>query len=396
MDDLNFFRGRQVFITGHTGFKGSWLALWLLRRGALVSGYSLDVPTTPSLFETLGLAEEIRHFAGDVRDAEYLTRVLESEQPEIVFHLAAQPLVRRGFRHPKQTFDVNVGGTVNLLEAVRQTKSVRGVICVTSDKCYDPRGWEWGQRENDQLGGVDPYGASKAAAELVAAAYRESYFSASQPFLTAMESVEEESLSHTGGIGLATVRAGNVIGGGDWAEDRLVPDCIRALVADEPISIRRPESTRPWQHVLEPLAGYLILAKRLYDHPRRFSGAWNFGPSVDSARSVAEMVHEITRFWGYGQWIRTVDHQLPEAHERDHLRLCSDKAISLLNWRPQWNLSAALKRTVEWYRAYYWHGSGPELRGMSERQIRQYELGSGLSSSTKSRRIPALAESPLR
>ncbi len=359
MDDLNFFRGRRVFITGHTGFKGSWLTLWLLRHGALVSGFSLDVPTSPSLFETLGLAAEIQHFTGDLRDVEYLATVLESVQPEIVFHLAAQPLVRRAYQNPKETFDVNVGGTVNLLEAVRQIESVRAVISVTSDKCYEPRGWDWGYRENDPLGGGDPYSASKAAAEIVVAAYRESFFS-----------VLDEL---TSGVGLATVRAGNVIGGGDWAEDRLVPDCIRALVADEPISLRHPEAIRPWQHVLEPLAGYLTLARRLWDEPQKFSGAWNFGPSPDSTRSVAELVQEITRLWGYGQWKRNDGNASTHPRETHCLRLCSDKAMSLLSWRPQWSLPAALKQTVEWYRAFYWHRSGPKLRALCERQIRQYE-----------------------
>jgi CDP-glucose 4,6-dehydratase len=382
MDDLNFFRGRRIFITGHTGFKGSWLTLWLLRHGAIISGFSLDVPSTPSLFESLGLAAEIQHFTGDMRDAEYLSRVLETEQPEIVFHLAAQALVRRGFQNPKQTFDVNVGGTVNLLEAIRHTECVRAVLCITSDKCYDSREWEWGLRENDPLGAGDPYGASKAAAELVAAAYRKSYFSPS-----------DELASR---IGLATARAGNVIGGGDWAEDRLVPDCIRALVADEPIVIRCPESIRPWQHVLEPLAGYLTLAKRLWDEPDTYSGPWNFGPPVDGARSVTEIVQEITRLWGYGQWKRAGNNQSPGYRETDYLRLSSDKAMSLLSWRPQWTLSAALKRTVEWYRAFYWHGAGPELRDLCDRHIRQYESSAGLSASVKSHRNRALAESSLR
>jgi CDP-glucose 4,6-dehydratase len=369
MDDLHFFRGRRVFITGHTGFKGSWLTLWLLRHGAIVSGLSLDVPTSPSLFEKLDMAAEIGHFIGDICDSEYLTHVLESEQPEIVFHLAAQPLVRRGYEHPKETFDVNVGGLVNLLEAIRQTESVRLVICVTSDKCYDPRGWEWGHRESDPLGGGDPYGASKAAAEIVAAAYRESFFSPLDDRASA--------------VGLATVRAGNVIGGGDWAEDRLVPDCIRALVADEPIAIRRPGSIRPWQHVLEPLAGYLTLARLLWEEPQKFSGAWNFGPEAAGASTVAEIVQQIIRLWGYGEWKRVAGNPPMKFRETNSLRLCSDKAMSLLSWRPRWSLHAALKRTVEWYRAFYWHGSGPELRALSERQIRQYETAAGYSVPTK-------------
>lgn len=359
MDELNFFRGRRVFITGHTGFKGSWLTLWLLRRGAMISGFSLDVPTSPSLFETLDLAGDIQHLTGDVRDADYLSSVLKSEWPEIVFHLAAQPLVRQGYAHPKETFDINVGGTVNLLEAVRQTETVRVVICVTSDKCYDPRGWEWGHRENDPLRGNDPYAASKAAAELVVGAYRESFFST-------VDAV-------TPGVGLATVRAGNVIGGGDWAADRLVPDCIRAIMAEESIAVRNPEAIRPWQHVLEPLAGYLMLASRLWSEPEKYSGAWNFGPAAGSACSVAEVVQEIIRLWGQGQCKESDRKSSGEARETKCLRLCSDKAMSLLTWRPQWELQTALRRTIEWYRAFYALSSGPELRALCERNISQYE-----------------------
>jgi CDP-glucose 4,6-dehydratase len=360
MDDLNFFRGRRVFITGHTGFKGSWLTLWLLRRGAIVSGYSLEAPTSPSLFETLGLIAEIQPFSGDVRDAQYLASVLKSEQPEIVFHLAAQPLVRRGYQYPKETFDVNVGGTVNLLEAVREIESVRAVICVTSDKCYDPQGWEWGHRENDCLGGHDPYSASKAAAEIVAAAYRDSFF------------VSGESIASK--AGLATVRAGNVIGGGDWAEDRLVPDCIRALVAEEPIVVRHPEAIRPWQHVLEPLAGYLTLAERLWYEPEKYSGPWNFGPSPGPACSVARVLHLMIRFWGRGSWKKAPGNSAMEPRETKCLRLNSDKAMSLLSWHPRWTIRAALRRTVEWYQAFYGNRSARELRALCERQIHQYEV----------------------
>lgn len=369
MDDLNFFRGRRVFITGHTGFKGSWLTLWLLRRGAIVSGYSLEAPTSPSLFETLGLIAEIQHFSGDVRDAEYLASVLKSEQPEMVFHLAAQPLVRRGYQYPKETFDVNVGGTVNLLETVRRTESVRTVICVTSDKCYHPQGWQWGHRENDPLGGHDPYGGSKAAAEIVAAAYRDSFF------------LSGESIASK--AGLATVRAGNVIGGGDWAEDRLVPDCIRAFVAEEPIAVRHPEAIRPWQHVLEPLAGYLILAERLWYEPEKYSGPWNFGPSPDSACSVARVLHLMIRFWGRGSWKKAHNNSAAGPRETKCLRLNSDKAMSLLSWHPRWTIQAALRQTVEWYQAFYGHRSARELRALCERQIHQYEAHGDHSSSLR-------------
>ncbi len=364
MDELDFYQGRRVFITGHTGFKGSWLTLWLREHGAIVSGFSLDVPTSPSLFEALGLAADVRHITGDVRNAEYLGQVIDGEQPETIFHLAAQPLVRRGHRLPKETFDVNVGGTVNLLEAARHGNSVRSIICVTSDKCYDLRGENWAFRESDPLGGTDPYSASKAAAELAVAAYRESFFS--------------PTAALGRGVGLASVRAGNVIGGGDWAEDRIVPDCIRALASDEPIPVRRPEAVRPWQHVLEPLAGYLILAVRLAEEPEKYGGAWNFGPAADRPRAVAELVNEIVRLWPKGvagaecsKPRRYVQQLSPQ--ETDCLRLCSDKAMANLPWRPLWSFRAAVQRTVEWYLAFYRGSSPQELRELCRRQIRQYQ-----------------------
>jgi CDP-glucose 4,6-dehydratase len=359
MDDLSFYHGRRVFITGHTGFKGAWLTLWLRQRGALVSGFSLDVPTSPSLFEILGLAGEIRHHCGDVRDAEHLTDVIQQEQPEVIFHLAAQALVRRGYRFPKETFDTNVGGTVNLLEAARHANSVRSVICVTSDKCYHSPGWNWGFRESDPLGGADPYSASKAAAEMAIAAYRESFFSPT-------------SVSGRG-IGLASVRAGNVLGGGDWAEDRIVPDCIRALASDEPIRLRRPEAIRPWQHVLEPLAGYLILAARLTQEPEQFGGGWNFGPAANQACTVAELVQELVQHWPNGKSIALQVAALATPRETECLRLCSDKAIANLPWRPQGSFQDAVRQTMEWYRAFYRGESQQELRDICRRQIGQYE-----------------------
>jgi CDP-glucose 4,6-dehydratase len=359
MDDLDFYQGRRVFITGHTGFKGSWLTLWLRKHGSIVSGFSLDVPTSPSLFETLGLAADVRHYTGDIRDAELLAKVLDEEQPEVIFHLAAQPLVRRGYRLPKETFDVNVGGTINLLEGARHTKSIRSIICVTSDKCYDPRGWNWGFRESDPLGGTDPYSASKAAAELAVAAYRESFFS-------------PNSLLGCG-VGLVSVRAGNVIGGGDWAEDRIVPDCLRALASEEPIRVRRPEAVRPWQHVLEPLAGYLILAVRLAEKPEKYGGAWNFGPAADQIRSVADLVEELLRLWPRGSWRGAAKSLAAEPRETDCLRLCSDKAMANLPWRPQWSFHTAVRRTMEWYLAFYRGENPQELRNLCRRQIAEYE-----------------------
>jgi CDP-glucose 4,6-dehydratase len=358
MDEFVWFHRRRVLITGHTGFKGSWLSLWLLSLGARVSGYSLNVPTAPSLVEALGLAEHLRHHSGDVRDAERLACVVRQERPEVIFHLAAQPLVRRSYAQPKETFDVNVGGTVNVLEAVRRAAGVRAVICVTTDKCYDNRGWAWGYRENDPLGGRDPYSASKAGAELAAAAYRESFFAAESGAAV--------------GVGLATVRAGNVIGGGDWAAERIVPDCVRALADGEPVTVRNPRAVRPWQHVLEPLAAYLLLAARLGTGPGDYAGAWNFGPPTSSCRPVADVVREVIRFWGSGTWEAPDRQRWAGPHEADCLRLCSDKALTLLPWRPCWTFHTAVRRTVEWYRAYYQGGTAQELRDLCLRQIKQY------------------------
>jgi CDP-glucose 4,6-dehydratase len=366
MDDLDFYLGRRVLITGHTGFKGSWLTMWLRELGAIVSGFSLDVPTSPSLFETLGLAGEVRHSTGDVRDLSSLQRVIDEERPEVIFHLAAQPLVRRGYQRPKETFDVNVGGTVNLLEAARRAAGVRSVLCVTSDKCYDHRGANGEFRETDPLGGSDPYSASKAAAEFAVAAYRESFFTPA-------------SLSGRA-VGLASVRAGNVIGGGDWAEDRIVSDCIRALARDEPILVRQPEAIRPWQHVLEPLAGYLILAARLAQEPRTYSGAWNFGPNPDRDHTVAELVSEIQRLWPKTKRVVRAKASKPQQStqhfslpETACLRLCSDKAIANLPWHPQWAFHATVRRTVEWYLAFYRGAGRQELRELCRQQIGQYQ-----------------------
>jgi CDP-glucose 4,6-dehydratase len=358
MDELSFYLGRRVLVTGHTGFKGAWLTLWLRELGARVAGYACDVPTQPSLFEVLRLSDDVDHHTGDVRDAERLAWVVQREQPEVVFHLAAQALVRRSAEEPRATFETNVLGTVNLLEAVRQTPGTRVLVGVTSDKCYanGDNGGEF--HEGDALGGADPYSASKGCAELVLAAYRRSFFA------------PERFAEHR--VAVATARAGNVIGGGDWAADRLVPDCIRALTQGQPIQVRRPRAVRPWQHVLEPLAGYLVLGARLARQPRRYATAWNFGPRPEAAWPVAEVVGEVIRLWGDGHW-----HEAPTAGEAapevEALRLCSDRAREHLPWRPQWDLPAALARTVAWYRAFHWGASGSRLRGLCLRQIRAYE-----------------------
>jgi CDP-glucose 4,6-dehydratase len=332
------FRDRRVFVTGHTGFKGAWLSLWLAHAGARVTGFARPPTTEPNLFDALHLERQLRHVAGDVCDLPALRAALHESRAEVVFHLAAQSLVRPSYQDPKATFDTNVGGTVNVLEAVRTSGRVRALILVTSDKCYESPPSTGGFREGDRLGGADPYSASKACAELVAAAYGRSFFP------------PERAGEH--GLGLATVRAGNVLGGGDWSADRIVPDCVRAQRAGRPIGLRCPAAVRPWQHVLEPLGGYLLLAARLLHDPARYSGAWNFGPPAASCRPVREVAEAVIRAWGGGRW---EDHSLPtheSPHEASALRLCSDKALTRLNWAPVWDFEEAVDRTVAWYRAF--------------------------------------------
>ena len=279
-----FYSGKRVLVTGHTGFKGSWLTLWLTIMGAKVLGYALEPNTDPSLFNVLNLQKDIDHVIGDIRDFEKLREVITEFKPEIVFHLAAQPLVRLSYREPRLTYETNVMGTVNLLEAIRQTKSVRAVVNVTSDKCYENKEWVWGYREIDPMGGYDPYSSSKGCSELITAAYRNSYFKNTE-------------------AAVASARAGNVIGGGDWAEDRLIPDIVRSLSQGKQIIIRNPKATRPWQHVLEPLSGYLLLGKLLYEKGQEFAEAWNFGPSDSSVMTVEEIVKKSIEIWGSGSYI---------------------------------------------------------------------------------------------
>ncbi len=346
------FAGRRVLVTGHTGFKGGWLSLWLNSLGAKVHGYALEPPTQPSLFEVARVGDSLDHSViADVRDYERLARAFDDFQPEIVFHLAAQSIVRRSYDEPKLTFDTNVGGTVNLLECVRATRAVRALVNVTSDKCYENKGWVWGYRENDAVGGRDPYSGSKGAAELVSAAYLHSFF---------------ESRSD---LGAATVRAGNVLGGGDWAPHRIVPDAIRALADGRPVPVRNPDAVRPWQHVLEPLAGYLLLAARLLDEPDRFSGAWNFGPPPDNTRRVRDVVEELLRCWGSGDW-KDLSADSPAApYEARMLHLNCDKANVVLRWLPIWDFSRTLRETIRWYRA---HVDGHDMKQTTERQIDEY------------------------
>lgn len=344
-----FWNGRRVFLTGHTGFKGGWLALWLADMGAEVHGYALAPPTEPSLFEVTRLTDHLAsHRVADIRDGEALKAAVQATRPEIVLHLAAQPLVRYSYAAPVETYAVNVMGTVNLLEALRQVPGVRAVVNVTSDKCYENREWFWPYRENEALGGFDPYSSSKACAELVTSAYRRSFLEAA-------------------GVGLASARAGNVIGGGDWAADRLVPDFLRALDAGEALIVRSPAAVRPWQHVLEPLAGYLVLAERLYEAPGQYAGAWNFGPDEADARTVQWIVERLCASVPGAGWQGT---DRPQPHEAGTLRLDSAKARSVLAWRPRWDLAAALDATLDWHRAWR---SGDDMATFSLGQIAAYE-----------------------
>jgi len=324
-------------LTGHTGFKGAWLALWLKHLGAEVIGYALNPPTNPSIYELCNLSAHIKSICGDVRDLQHLHTVVQQEQPEIVFHLAAQALVKHAYMNPVETYSSNIMGTVHLLESLRRCDSVKAAVIVSSDKCYENQEWYWGYRENDILGGVDPYSSSKGCCELITATYIHSYFN---PHAYAVH-----------GTALATVRAGNVIGGGDWAEDRLIPDCIRNLKNKNPIIIRSPDAVRPWQHVLEPLGAYLLLARELYLKGPLFSGAWNFGPDCSEARPVSRLVSRLIQIWGENcSWQKDKNTYPPEAN---YLKLDCSKAQTLLGWRPNWNLEQALEKTVTWYKSYF-------------------------------------------
>jgi CDP-glucose 4,6-dehydratase len=352
------FRGIPVLVTGHTGFKGSWLSIWLKELGAEVIGYSVGVPTSPSNFEASRLGQRMVDVRDDVRSLGALYNVIGELKPQVVFHLAAQPIVRLSYAEPKETFDVNVGGTVNVLEAVRLTASVKAVVCITSDKCYENQEWVWGYRENDRLGGYDPYSASKAMAELAIAAYRRSFFPTDR--------YEEH------GVAIASTRAGNVIGGGDWGKDRLVADCMRALMVGEPIPVRNPRSVRPWQHVLEPLSGYLWLAVRLLQEGARFAEAWNFGPSEREAVGVGDLVQELIALWGAGEWEDLSAGQAQAPHEAGLLRLSWEKAANRLGWRPVYDWRAAAAETVAWYRTYQERGADADMYGTCVEQIARY------------------------
>ena len=351
--DAIFWKGKKVLITGHTGFKGSWLSLWLQSSGAEVVGISLEPPTTPSLYEQAEIAKGMVSLREDIRNLEKIKSIFIEHKPEIVFHLAAQPLVRYSYHEPVETYAINVMGTLHVLEAIRECKSVRAAVMITTDKCYDNKEWEWGYRENEPMGGHDPYSSSKGCAELLIASYRDSYFS------------EQDYSSHQTAI--ATARAGNVIGGGDWAEDRLIPDIIRAFQNNETVQIRNPHAIRPWQHVLEPIAGYIELAERLYIDGSQWAEAWNFGPKEDDAKSVEWIVKEMTHSWGEeAKW--SID-EGEHPHEANYLKLDCSKAHSKLKWQPRWDLGQALEKIVSWHKNIE---SGESAKTHCQKQITEY------------------------
>lgn len=346
-----FWRGKRVFMTGHTGFKGSWLSLWLQRLGCDVTGYALNPPTQPSLFEVANVGAGMKSIIADIRDHDALSQAMQDAKPDIVIHMAAQPLVRYSYQAPVETYATNVMGTVHLLEAIRQTNTVRAVVNVTSDKCYENKEWVWGYREHEPMGGHDPYSNSKGCAELVTSAYRRSFFQQS-------------------GIALASARAGNVIGGGDWATDRLIPDILRAFEKKQPVIIRNPHAIRPWQHVLEPLSGYLLLAERLYNDGQAFAEGWNFGPNDEDAKPVEWIVQQMANLWGQGaNW--KCDQSL-HPHEANYLKLDISKAKTRLAWQPRWNLVTSLEKIIDWHRAYLEQG---DLNEVCVRQIQLFITG---------------------
>lgn len=338
---INLFNGvykrKKILITGHTGFKGSWLTLWLKQLGAEIIGYSLSPPTKPNLFGILKLEKEITHIIGDIRDEKKLKTVFKTHKPDIVIHMAAQPLVKYSYLHPKKTYETNVIGTLNVLEAIRETKSVKVVINVTSDKCYDNKNWVYGYRENDPIGGYDPYSSSKGCAELLTSSYRNSFFN-------------PQDYGKTHNVALASVRAGNVIGGGDWAQDRLIPDCIRSLSRNKKIYIRNPKAIRPWQYVLEPLSGYLWLGALMWNNPIKYNEGWNFGIHDTDFFTVKEIVKKVVELWGYGRFELNRDNKL---YEMKLLKLDVSKTNFYLKWKSVYNTEIALNETIKWYKNFF-------------------------------------------
>tara|TARA_B100000965_G_C19570086_1_gene748685 strand:- start:279 stop:1388 length:1110 start_codon:yes stop_codon:yes gene_type:complete len=342
------FKNKVVIITGHTGFKGSWLSIWLLMLGAKVVGISKDIPTKISHFETLKLSQELDDNRINIKDFDSLVKIIKDHQPDFIFHLAAQPLVRKSYEEPIETWSSNLIGTVNILESLKKIEKSCSVVMITSDKCYRNKEWIWGYRENDELGGPDPYSASKGAAELAIRSYFESYYKSSN-------------------INLASVRAGNVIGGGDWAEDRIVPDCIRSWTMNEKVSIRNPKSTRPWQHVLEPLSGYLNIATKLEDNSDFSGESFNFGPSSDNNFSVEDLIKEMAKNWEAVKW-EVIDKEI-SSHESSLLKLNCDKSLDLLGWHPTLNFQSTVKFTVDWYKEY---NKNSKMLEISQNQIIDY------------------------
>lgn len=353
MTDKNFWKDKKVFVTGHTGFKGSWLCLWLHALGSKVTGYALTPPTNPSLFELCAVDTLMNSVICDIRDLKSLEEAVHLSQAEIIIHMAAQSLVRESYKNPVETYFVNVMGTVNLLEVTKNCSSVKAVVNVTTDKCYENREWYWAYRENESLGGYDPYSTSKACSELITAAYRNSFFN--------LKKYDKHA------VGVASARAGNVIGGGDWAADRLIPDCVRALLAGGKIIIRNPAAVRPWQHVLEPLSGYLILAQKLYENGPGYAGAWNFGPDDRDVKPVEWIVKKICEKWGESASYKVDKGEHP--HEAHYLRLDCSKAKEELGWHPKWNLEKAIDAVIEWTRTYK---KKANLRKVCLEQIEKY------------------------
>jgi len=349
---IESYQGKTVLITGHTGFKGSWLALWLESLGAKVIGYSLDFPTDPSLFQATRLSDRIIDIRGDIQDCNNIFKTVKKYRPEFIFHLAAQPLVRYSYKNPLETFNVNVMGTANILESIRLSRYPTTCVCITSDKCYENRECDYAYRENDPLGGHDPYSASKGAAELVIASYRNSFFN---------------PVKGNPGVSLSSTRAGNIIGGGDWAEDRIVPDCIRALVKGKPIEIRNPRAIRPWQFVLDPLFGYLWLAIKMKEDPEVYTGAWNFGPGHSNAVDVQTLTEKVLKEWGSGTW-KILSQNKNAPHEASFLKLDITKSMTRLGWKPVYDIDGAIQKTVEWYKKYY-----SEKTGIYDLSLKQVE-----------------------
>ncbi len=347
-----FYKGKRVLVTGHTGFKGSWLSIWLRELGADVIGYSLNPYTDRDNFVMSKLSEKIVDIRGDVRDFENLKSVFNKYKPEIVFHLAAQPLVRLSYDIPRETFEQNVMGTINVLECVRLNDYTKVCVNITSDKCYDNKEWIWGYRENDPVGGFDPYSASKGCAELAISSYLKSFFS------------PEDFEKH--GKAVASVRAGNVIGGGDWAKDRIIPDSIRSFDSDRPIEIRSPNAIRPWQHVLEPLSGYLLLGSRLLSDPKKFCGGWNFGPNIESLITVKNIVEKLIISMGKGSWLDTSDKT--QLHEAELLNLDCSKALFYLKWKPSLDIDRCIELVAKWYSSY----TNEDVYGLCVKQIEDY------------------------